>query len=78
MNPFILQSMTPMAWTGFTLLVIWSLIWKGLALWKAAQRKDAAWYIVLLIVNTVGILEIVYYFFIAKNGSACCSIEDKK
>jgi len=78
MNPFIVQSMSPMAWTGFVILVIWSLIWKGLALWKAARRGDTPWYIALLIVNTMGILEIVYYFFIGKNNSSCCSVEDKK
>ena len=38
------------------LVVIWSLIWKGVALWKAARNSDTAWYIILLIVNTVGIL----------------------
>ena len=42
------------------LVVIWSLIWKGVALWKAARNSDTAWYIILLIVNTVGILEIIY------------------
>ena len=46
-------------------LVVWSLIWKGLALWRAARRGESAWYVILLIVNTVGILEIIYYFGIA-------------
>lgn len=48
------------------LLVIWSLIWKGLALWRAARRNESAWYVILLVLNTLGILEIIYYFFIAK------------
>lgn len=48
------------------LLAIWSLIWKGLALWHSAQRKDNWWFIALLIINTVGILEIVYLFGFAK------------
>lgn len=50
----------------FILLMIWSLIWKGLALWKAARRGDSVWYVLLLILNTVGILEILYYFLISK------------
>jgi len=50
----------------FVILVIWSLIWKGLALWRAAKRNDTAWYVILLILNTAGILEIIYYFLIAK------------
>lgn len=48
------------------LLVIWSIIWKGIALWHSARNKQIVWYIVLLIVNTVGILEIVYLKFFKK------------
>ncbi len=50
----------------FTLLTIWSLIWKGIALWKAARLKDKWWYIALLVVNTAGILEIIYIYFFSK------------
>ncbi len=41
-------------------LVIWSVVWKGLALWRAARLKQIAWYIALLILNTLGIFEIIY------------------
>lgn len=44
----------------FLLLIIWSLIWKGIALWKSARNSHKIWFIVILIVNTVGILEIIY------------------
>jgi len=47
-------------------LIIWSLIWKGIALWKAARIGSKPWFIALLIINTLGILEIVYIFFITK------------
>jgi hypothetical protein len=47
------------------IVVAWSLVWKGVALWKAARRDQLAWFIVLLVVNTVGILEIIYIFAIA-------------
>jgi len=50
----------------FALLLIWSLAWKGLALWEAARREDKAWFVILLIVNTAGILEIIYLFAVAK------------
>lgn len=56
-----------MAAGWFAVLFVWSLIWKGLALWRAARRSDKVWFVVFLIVNTLGILEIVYYFLIAKN-----------
>lgn len=41
-------------------LIIWSLFWKGLALWRAGARKEKTWFIVLFLVNTAGILEIIY------------------
>lgn len=50
---------------AFVLMAIWSLVWKGLALWQAAKKNDKAWYVVLLIVNTVGILEIIYLYLIS-------------
>jgi uncharacterized protein YpmS len=45
---------------------VWSLIWKGLALWKAARLSSKWWFIILLLVNTLGILEIIYFFFVSK------------
>ncbi len=46
----------------FVALVIWTLIWKGLALWKAAQKRDKVWFVALLLINTAGILEMFYIF----------------
>ncbi|WP_341350648.1 DUF5652 family protein [Clostridium saccharoperbutylacetonicum] len=48
------------------LLICWSIIWKGVALWRSARNKQLIWYIVLLIVNTLGILEIIYLSFFKK------------
>ena len=45
---------------------VWSLIWKGFALWKSAEKKQLVWFIALLIINTVGILEILYIFIFSK------------
>ena len=50
----------------YSILILWSLIWKGFALWKAARNNDKYWYIAILVLNTVGILEIIYIFFFAK------------
>ena len=41
-------------------LIVWSIIWKGLALWRAARLKQVGWYVALLVINTVGIFEIIY------------------
>ena len=43
-------------------LVIWSLVWKGMALWHAARRGELYWFIAILIINTLGILEILYLY----------------
>ncbi|MDD3098206.1 MAG: DUF5652 family protein [Candidatus Pacebacteria bacterium] len=51
----------------FILLIIaWSLPWKGVALWKAAKNDHKWWFIPLLIVNTVGVLEMIYIFVFSK------------
>ncbi len=49
-----------------TIVIIWSLVWKGLALWKSARNRQLVWFIALLVINTVGILEIVYISFFQK------------
>jgi len=46
-------------------LIIWTIVWKGLALWRSARLGHKWWFIVFLIINTVGLLEIIYYFLIA-------------
>jgi len=48
------------------LILLWSIFWKGLALWHSARRGQPWWFVILIIVNTVGILEIVYLFAVAK------------
>ncbi len=55
-------------WLPITLTAIWSIIWKGIALWKAAKKDDKAWFVALLIINTVGLLEI-FYIFVFSNRS---------
>lgn len=47
-------------------VVIWTFAWKGLALWKAARLSHRNWFIALLILNTFGIVEIIYIYFVAK------------
>ena len=51
----------------FLVIAAWSLVWKGIALWKAGRNNQLYWYIALLIINTFGILEIIYLFFFRKN-----------
>ncbi len=51
---------------AFLLLIAWSLVWKGLALWRASQRGEKTWFVALLVINTAGILEILYLFVFSK------------
>ncbi len=68
-------SLTILDWNGFSflhsinpylllgviiVLCIWSLAWKGIALWYAAKHRQKKWFVVMLVINTVGILEILY------------------
>lgn len=59
------------ALSGVTLLlivlVVWSLIWKGIGLWFAARNYQKAWFIAILVLNTAGILEIIYLLFFRRD-----------
>lgn len=48
------------------LIILWTLPWKGVALWKAAKLNDKIWFVVLLVVNTLALLEILYIFIFSK------------
>jgi hypothetical protein len=48
------------------LIVLWGVFWKGLALWHSGRRGQPWWFVILLVVNTLGILEIIYLFAVAK------------
>ena len=48
------------------LIIFWILPWKGVALWKAARLEDKWWFVALLVLNTLAILEIIYIFVISK------------
>lgn len=65
---------------GFFLvpLMIWSLAWKGWALWKAAKNDSPVWFVVLLLVNTLGILDILYIFVFGKPAKAKVVVSKKK
>lgn len=49
-------------WLVIPLALVWSMVWKGIALWRAGRNDDLAWFIVLFIVSTLGILPIIYIF----------------
>jgi len=50
----------------FIMLLIWTYFWKAAALWHAVRNKDKVWFVVFLLVNTIGILDMIYLFGIEK------------
>lgn len=48
------------------LAILWVIPWKGVALWKSAREEKSGWFILFLLVNTLGILEIIYIFYFSK------------
>lgn len=52
-------------------MTIWSLAWKGVSCWTAARKEQNWWFIALLLLNTIGVLDMIYLFFVAR-------IQDKK
>lgn len=50
------------------LVLLWTIPWKGVALWKAARNSHKAWFIILLVFNTFAILEIFYVFIFSRKG----------
>jgi len=48
------------------LIAIWDAVWKAIGLWKSGRNNQLAWFVVLFIFNTAGILPIVYIVFFQK------------
>jgi hypothetical protein len=48
------------------IVILWTLFWKGYGIWVAARAGHKRWFIALAILNTFGILDIFYIFYVAK------------
>jgi methionyl-tRNA synthetase len=48
----------------FLFIIAWSLLWKGLALWRSAQKNENIWFVAILLVNTLGLLELFYLYIL--------------
>ena len=64
------NSNSPLVTCILIALIVWTLVWKGLAMWKAARGGHKWWFVIILVVNTLGILDIIYYFFVGKKSMA--------
>ena len=62
-----MEQQLPIPISLFIAIIVWTIIWKGLAMWRAAGLKQKNWFIVMLIINNdLGIIEIAYLFWFAK------------
>ncbi|MBC7085449.1 MAG: hypothetical protein H5T43_03675 [Methanomethylovorans sp.] len=50
----------------FLILILWEIFWKGIALWKAARNDEKYWFIAILIINSLGIVPILYIYVFQK------------
>lgn len=66
MDQFFLMEKQWLIW----LILLWVLPWKGVALWRAAKNTHKGWFIALLLLNTLALLEIIYIFFFSKKKKA--------
>ena len=58
---------------GMIVFAVWSIFWKGWAMWIAARQGQKVWFGALLVVNTLGILEILYIYIFSKIGEKSSS-----
>lgn len=48
------------------LAILWVIPWKAIALWRAARNNSKGWFIALLLLNTLAVLDILYIFVFGK------------
>jgi len=44
----------------FVIATVWELAWKGFGLWRAGKNNQPIWFVCILLLNTIGILPIIY------------------
>lgn len=44
-------------------IALWDFVWKCLAAWKAAERKQWFAFFVILLINSIGVIPILYLLF---------------
>lgn len=57
---------SPFFWPAVLIFSVWEIIWKGIALWKCGRNNQLPWFIAILVLNTLGILPILYLLFFQK------------
>lgn len=56
-------------------VLFWVIVIKGIALWKSARNSHKGWFIALLLVNSLGLLELVYILWFSKTKTELAEAE---
>jgi len=67
MDPLMANQFFEQHFWWLLLAALWTLPWKGVALWRAARNQQLKWFVALLILNTLAILEITYIFYFSQH-----------
>lgn len=59
----------------FYILTIWTIVWKGIALWRASKNDQKYWFMFLLIVNSFSVFDLLYLFRFSKKRMALNEIK---
>lgn len=70
-----LHVLGPFLYPLLALLIIWELVIKGFGLWRAARNADKGWFILILLLNTVGILPLIYILWFGKKKETAAPAE---
>lgn len=54
---------------GWVIILLWEVIWKAIAMWHAARKNQLVWFILIVIINSIGILSIIYLLINRKKSA---------
>ena len=56
------------------IVLVWSFAIKGVALWTSARKGHKVWFVVFLLINDIGVLELIYLTWFSKEKHAVLDI----
>jgi hypothetical protein len=62
MNNYLFKESPSGIWAVVLVLSILEIVLRGIALWRSAQKGQKWWFIFLLLVNSLGVLPLIYLF----------------
>ncbi len=55
---------------------VWEIIWKGFGLWAAGRNRQPWWFVAMLVLNSIGIIPIIYLFFFQPEEAEAQDLEN--